>query len=169
MEYSDLGVAIQRSKGIPVIQADARNLPFEDDSFDVVICLDVLEHILEDEQVAAEIHRVLRKNGKFLISVPEDPMLWSNHDVVVNHIRRYTKSSLIELIANSELKIGAVWSTLVLLRPAIKLARKFQKGSSLSLLNPFLNRLLYLICRIEMLLPIRRFQGVTLWIEGTKS
>ncbi|NDB60596.1 class I SAM-dependent methyltransferase [bacterium] len=94
VEYSDIGVRLQHGKGISAIQADARCLPFSDESFDVIICLDVLEHIKEDYKVAAEINRLLTRNGHFLISVPQDPNLWSDHDVSVNHIRRYAKENL---------------------------------------------------------------------------
>lgn len=75
VEFSDIGVAIQQQKGIKVVQADARRLPFQDSSFDLIVCLDVLEHIVEDDLAASEIFRVLKPGGSFLISVPEDPRL----------------------------------------------------------------------------------------------
>lgn len=46
------------------------SLPFEDESFDVVTMLAVLEHIEHEKQVLAEIHRVLKSNGKLVITVP---------------------------------------------------------------------------------------------------
>lgn len=168
VEYSRIGVLIQQNKGIPVIQADARDLPFADSFFDIVVCLDVLEHIVEDGSVTLEIHRVLKPGGKFLISVPEDPKLWSAHDVAVSHVRRYTKISLIEVIDTSGLRFQNIWSTLTYLRPAIILARRFSKGSSLEPMNTILNFLLLQVCRIEVLLPKSRRKGVTLWIDGFK-
>jgi SAM-dependent methyltransferase len=168
VEYSDLGVLIQKKKGIPVIQADARRLPFSEATFDVVVCLDVLEHIVEDQLVASEIFRVLKPGGRFLIAVPEDPKLWSAHDVAVNHVRRYSKTALLSLIKESGLSYNDVWSTLVYLRPAILLARKFSKSSSLGKLNFLANQLLYLICKAELMLPRLRRKGVTLWIDGVK-
>lgn len=168
VEYSQIGVLIQQNKGIPVVQADARDLPFSDSSFDVVICLDVLEHVAEDGLVASEIHRVLKPGGKFLVSVPEDPNLWSAHDVAVNHVRRYSKSDLIEVIEASGLRFEKVCSTLVYLRPAVVLARRFSRGSSLGRMNSLMNSVLFQICRIEILLPRTQMKGVTLWIEGVK-
>ena len=168
-EYSDLGVKIQRDKGIPAIQADARNLPFADSSFDVVICLDVLEHIVEDSLVVAEIERVLTGGGHFLVSVPEDPELWSAHDIAVNHVRRYSKSSLLRLFQKDGLLISRTWSSLFLLRPAIRIARKFTRQSSLNKMNFFLNWFFYHICCFELLLPKYNRKGVTIWIEGRKS
>ena len=54
---------------------DARALPFGDDSFDLIICSHVLEHIPEDVQVAREFARVLAPGGVALIQVPVDPGL----------------------------------------------------------------------------------------------
>ena len=168
VEYSQIGVLIQQNKGIPVVQADARDLPFADSTFDVLVCLDVLEHIDEDGLVALEIRRVLKPGGKFLVSVPEDPKLWSAHDVAVNHFRRYSKSALIEVIGASGLRVENIWSTLIYLRPAVVLARRFSDRSSLAPMNSLVNSFLFQICRIEILLPKTRMKGVTLWVEGVK-
>jgi SAM-dependent methyltransferase len=54
------------------VQLDARDLPFEDASFDLVICSHVLEHIVEDTQVAREFRRVLSPTGQALIMIPVD-------------------------------------------------------------------------------------------------
>lgn len=168
VEYSDLGIKIQYGKGIHAIQADARSLPFEDGSFDVLICLDVLEHIIEDSVVASEIYRVLAPGGYFLISVPEDPKLWSAHDNSVNHVRRYTKAGMYGVLSESKLWIDEIWSTLYLLRPVVVIARKFTKGSNLTKLNPFVNKVLFLICWLELALPKYPRKGVTMWISGKK-
>jgi SAM-dependent methyltransferase len=167
-EYSRIGVQIQRNKGIPVIKADARNLPFPESTFDIVICLDVLEHIVEHDLVAAEIFRVLKPGGKFLISVPEDPKLWSAHDIAANHVRRYSKASLFEVIQSSGLKSLNTWSTLFLLRPAVILSRRSSKGSSFGRLNSAINFLLFQICRVELFLPRNKMKGVTIWMDGIK-
>ena len=168
VEYSSVGIEIQKTKGIPAIQADARNLPFRDGSFDVVVCLDVLEHIVEDYEVAREIYRVLAPTGYFLISVPEDPKLWSTHDTAVNHVRRYSKVSLYQVLSESKLSIHDIWSTLYFLRPLIRAARKFTEGSNLTRLNPIVNWALYFICSFELLLPKFHHKGVTLWASGQK-
>ena len=168
VEYSVIGVRIQQSKGIPVVQADARDLPFSESTFDIVICLDVLEHIIEDSTVTSEIYRVLKPGGRFLISVPEDPKLWSAHDVAVSHVRRYTKRNLIDVTSVGGLRFQNIWSTLIYLRPAIILARRFSSGSSLEPMNKVLNLLLLWVCRFELLMPRSRRKGVTLWIDGIK-
>jgi ubiquinone/menaquinone biosynthesis C-methylase UbiE len=51
-----------------------RVLPFEDASFDIVTMLAVLEHIEYEKDVLVEIHRVLKQNGKLILTVPS---IWS--------------------------------------------------------------------------------------------
>ncbi len=169
VENSGVGLSIQQSKGIPAVNADARSLPFVDESFDVVICLDLLEHVQEDHKVVEEISRVLVPGGHFLISVPQDPKLWSDHDVSVNHLRRYTKEVLIQVVAVPNLCNFKIWSTIYFLRPLILMARKFTKGSSLRKIGTLPNQIMYYICKLELFLPSYQGSGVTLWMSGQKN
>ena len=54
------------------VRADIKNLPFNDNSFDVVLCNHVLEHIDDDHQALKELYRVLKKGGWGIIQVPLD-------------------------------------------------------------------------------------------------
>lgn len=53
-----------------VIQADAENLPFEDDSFDIVICRDVLEHLDHASKAISEAYRIIRPGGYYFATTP---------------------------------------------------------------------------------------------------
>ncbi len=94
-----------------------------DNSFDIVICSHVLEHIHEDTKAISEIARILKPNGEALILVPipiglevnlYDP---STEDIETrvrmygqdDHVRMYSKSGLTDLICNSGLNIKT-WS-----------------------------------------------------------
>ena len=55
------------------VEADLTDLPFRDDSFDLLICLHVLEHVPDDHAAIGEIHRVLRPGGKAILQVPPSP------------------------------------------------------------------------------------------------
>jgi tRNA (uracil-5-)-methyltransferase TRM9 len=70
IEYSKSLVNICLSKGLKVIQGDARNLPLEDNSFDAVIMIAVIHHINPNEHhiVLNEIQRILVSTGKCLIT-----------------------------------------------------------------------------------------------------
>ena len=54
------------------VKADLCALPFEDDSFDVIFCNHVLEHIPDDAQAMRELYRVMKKGGWGIFQVPQD-------------------------------------------------------------------------------------------------
>ncbi len=58
------------------ILADIHQLPLRDDYFDVVACLEVIEHVSEPRRVVDEIHRVLKDGGTLLISTPDASLPW---------------------------------------------------------------------------------------------
>lgn len=71
------------------------HMPFSSaEHFDVAMLLDVLEHIDDDREALAAIHRLLRAGGRLIITVPAFQFLWSGHDVVNEHKRRYTRTQL---------------------------------------------------------------------------
>lgn len=69
----------------------ALDLPFEDGAFDVVSAFDVIEHCDPQERALAEVHRVVRPGGVFLMSVPAYQWAWTDFDVANGHHRRYTR------------------------------------------------------------------------------
>lgn len=86
-----------------LVRADAEKLPFRPESFDAVLCFDILEHIESDSNAVAEINRVLKKNGAAFISVPAFRFLWSSFDDVNWHKRRYRKREFEDLIRRNGL------------------------------------------------------------------
>ncbi|MEX1233293.1 MAG: class I SAM-dependent methyltransferase [Planctomycetaceae bacterium] len=77
--------------------------PFDGDyqtqrSYDVVLMLDVLEHIEDDGAALCKVFQVLKPGGTVILTVPALPSLWSVHDEVNLHFRRYTKRSLMHVI-----------------------------------------------------------------------
>ena len=95
VELNPLGVKAARDRGHDdVRQARVEELPYEDNYFDAVTCLDVIEHTPDDVRSLEELLRVTRPGGAAIVTVPAYPRLWSNHDVVNEHYRRYTRRSL---------------------------------------------------------------------------
>lgn len=80
-------------------------LPFPDASFDIIAGLDVLEHIEQDARALKEWHRVLKPGGIILLSVPAYQWLWSQHDELLKHYRRYTASQLHALFTMSKFRV----------------------------------------------------------------
>jgi len=71
--------------------------------YDLVAVLDVVEHIEDDVAALAGMRSLLRPGGKILIAVPAHQWMWSAHDVVNHHHRRYSKTTLKTAIAQAGL------------------------------------------------------------------
>ena len=101
------------------VQATAAALPFASMSFDLVCLFDVLEHIEDDAGVLEEVERVLNPEGIVVLSVPAHRWLWSENDRVAEHVRRYSRHGLLELLGDTHLILERCTFTNVALFPAI--------------------------------------------------
>jgi SAM-dependent methyltransferase len=127
--------------------------------FDLVLMLDVLEHIPDDQASLHRAHDLLRPGGIALITVPALPGLWSYHDRVNHHYRRYTRESVRELIARTPFECRCIryffaWTVLpLLLRRILYPANGSQQDDAQSYdvrtPRPLLNRLLLVLCELE--------------------
>jgi len=100
-----------------------------DRHYDLIAALDVIEHIDEDAAAVAAIAGKLKPGGKFIMTVPAHPWMWSAHDAVNHHKRRYSKRALRQLIQGSPLrldKIGYFNSLLFPVAIAERLASKLR-------------------------------------------
>lgn len=74
------------------VKADILNLPFENESFDVVFCNHVLEHIVDDQQAMSELFRVMKKGGFGIFQVPQDLTLENTYeDFSITHSKERAK------------------------------------------------------------------------------
>jgi 2-polyprenyl-3-methyl-5-hydroxy-6-metoxy-1,4-benzoquinol methylase len=83
-----------------IVNASVTDLPFADNSFDMVCAFDVIEHVKEDQLAVSELGRVCNKNGTIFITVPAHNFLWSEHDVINHHIKRYKSQEVLKLFSN---------------------------------------------------------------------
>jgi len=95
------------------VQGDALALPFADETFDRVICSEVLEHIPDDLGAMAELARVLKRGGTMAITVPRrgpERINWAlseeYHNVPGGHIRIYSRRVLEGRLASVGLRVG---------------------------------------------------------------
>ena len=99
-------VTICRKAGhTKVLPADATKLPFRNKVFDAVAFLDVLEHIEKDSKAIKEARRVLKPGGVVVITVPAIPWIWSKHDSLQGHVRRYRSRHLRQLLQEEGLQV----------------------------------------------------------------
>lgn len=76
--------------------------------YDLIAALDVIEHIDDDGAALAAIAAKLKSGGRFVMTVPAHQWMWSAHDVVNHHKRRYSKRSLRQLIDESPLRLDRI-------------------------------------------------------------
>ncbi|HEY9048331.1 MAG TPA: methyltransferase domain-containing protein [Ohtaekwangia sp.] len=89
-----------------VVNASLTDLPFEDRSFDLVCAFDVIEHIEDDNLAVREIRRVLKDDGTMFLTVPAFMFLWSHHDDINHHYRRYTMKTLRKVLLEESFRIN---------------------------------------------------------------
>lgn len=152
-----------KAKGInaQVCNLSSEKLPFKDKEFDIVLCSEVIEHIYDTEEFARELRRVLKDDGKLIISVP-NIACWYNRGVlflgympcyiesgstksfgtpfgmgVTGHVKAFTKQSLIELLEDADFKIEKVTGSKVNLAPHCTKKRHFAGNTVFQLLEGF--------------------------------
>jgi SAM-dependent methyltransferase len=177
VEYDEACAAFTREKlGIPVISASITDLPFENASFDTVCAFDVIEHVEDEVQAVAELKRVCKPGGTIYITVPAYMILWSHHDVVNQHQRRYTMSQIVKLFGLPRQIVYKTYFNSLLFPPILAfrllsrlLPDRFLRkgsGSDFSIIGQksLINKILYHVFNTERrLLRLVRFRaGVSL-------
>ncbi|WP_380872952.1 methyltransferase [Sphingomonas sp. DBB INV C78] len=99
----------------------------EDGAYDLIVLLDVLEHIPGDREALASLVAKLKPGGKILVTVPASPWMWSSHDVAHHHQRRYTMAEVKKVFADSGLKVTHATHFNTVLFPLIAAARGLGK------------------------------------------
>jgi SAM-dependent methyltransferase len=95
VELSETSVDLARGREIgEVVAGSVLEMPFPADSFDLAVSLDVIEHLEDDLGALREMRRTVTPGGSLLVTVPAYPWLWSGHDEINHHHRRYTRRSL---------------------------------------------------------------------------
>jgi len=157
VDFSADAVHFCKQRGLEnVVQGSVTSLPFPNDIFDIVLALDILEHVEDDGQAVQEISRVLKPGGVAIIFVPAFMMLWGSTDEVSEHKRRYRKNQLLEVIKPNHLKIERVsYFNFILFIPILifRLLARVLRVTFVDEYKPgvgFINALLYMIFSFEI-------------------
>ncbi|MGR9086428.1 MAG: methyltransferase domain-containing protein [Gammaproteobacteria bacterium] len=148
-----------------------------DGQFDLICMLDVLEHVEQDAESIRRLAARLNPGGLLLITVPAFMFLWSTHDELHHHKRRYTLSQLENLVLAHDLTIQHATYFNTLLFPLVYSIRIVNKlfgknwASGIRPPAPFVNRILRCIFRLEIpLLDRMRLPfGVSILVLGKKA
>lgn len=139
-----------KSIGFRVLEGHLpNNIPSLNNKLSLITIFDVLEHIEDDNESIKTIFSILEKDGHLLLTVPAFKFLWSKHDEDNMHFRRYTLPKILDLLSANGFKIVYSSYLFFLLSPAVFFIRKILKREKISPINPYLNKLLILICAIE--------------------
>jgi SAM-dependent methyltransferase len=141
IDYSAVPLELERDHDLEHsarVQGDAERLPFRDEAFDLVVSLDVLEHLKDDRLGARELRRVVRPGGVVVVFVPAFNILWGLQDEVSHHLRRYTRKQLLEVLKSADLRIERLtYFNTILFLPilAARLALRVYRPSTLKTEN----------------------------------
>lgn len=145
------------SRGVAEVDAGRLpdGLPTYDAAFDLVAAFDVIEHVEDDQGAVGAMARLVRPGGWMVATVPAYRWMWSEHDALHHHKRRYGRSGFRGLFAAAGLDVRRASHFNTLLFPAIgavRLARRLtgaRGGDDEALPSPPLNALLRRIFAAE--------------------
>jgi len=143
--------AVARRTGADLVRGDVCAVPLADASFDVVVSMDVLEHV-DPALFLAEARRLARPGGRLLLSVPADPLLWSEADRVAGHRCRYTLPLIAGELESQGWRLRGYTHYQFLLYPLMVLSRVLFKGKNRVEKHPpaWVNRILGWVNAIEV-------------------
>jgi SAM-dependent methyltransferase len=135
VELSPDAAEVARGRGCGEVQVGRlEELPWPAENFDLITCLDVIEHVPDDRAALRELQRVSKPGGKLLVTVPAYQALWSYHDVANHHYRRYERTTLRAAVTDAGWRLERMTSfNTLLLGPAaaVRLAkRRFSRNGA---------------------------------------
>jgi SAM-dependent methyltransferase len=128
IELSHTSVALARERDVgEVVEGSVMDMPFDDASFDLTVCLDVIEHLEDDVGALRELRRVTGPGGTLLVTVPAYQWLWSGHDEINHHHRRYNRRTLLAAAQSAGWRLERSTHFNSLLLPAAILLRALER------------------------------------------
>lgn len=159
LDFSDHAIEFCRQKGLPAVtKGDICDMPFDDNSMDLVVATDIVEHVPDDQKALDEIYRVLKPGGHALLTVPMFMSLWGPQDDISLHQRRYKRTDFLNLVKKDGFTIKKSFFFNFLLFLPIWLARfvlnrsKHKGKSENDINNPLTNGLFKFIFKVDSLL-----------------
>ncbi|MBV9425497.1 MAG: class I SAM-dependent methyltransferase [Solirubrobacterales bacterium] len=157
IELDEDAAQLARARGLGEVRIGRlEELPWEDGAFDLITAFDVIEHTPDDRRTLSELQRVSAPGGWLLLTVPAYQALWSQHDEVNHHYRRYGRPTLRATATDAGWRVRRMTSfNSLLLAPAaaVRLARRRRRRSDyeseLTIGPPWLNSALEQPLRAE--------------------
>ena len=146
-------------KGLGEVQlGDIKNLPFDTETFDLVLATDILEHVDDDLRALRELERVMASGGKLLITVPAFTSLWGHNDNMSHHKRRYVARQILAHIEKTGLLVCRrfyfnfllflpIWAVRQIIRHFVSNAKPENEMTS-----PIFNKILTLVFSFDIMI-----------------
>ena len=140
IDPSRQALALARDRGCAAVAGQFEDLPLATGSADLLLGLDVIEHVHDDRRALAAARRALRPGGRLVLTVPSLPRLWGPHDEINGHRRRYRRLELAQRILHADLRLERLtyFNTLLLPLGVVEraLGRRFGGAASIGLQMP---------------------------------
>jgi len=150
----------------------------ESANVDLVLMMDVLEHVENDIELIREYIKKTPAKTKFIITVPAFDFLWSRHDEYLGHCRRYNISQINSVIKASGLRLdysfyyfGVIFPVAAIIRLLGKLQRSNANAKSdLKVHNKITNGMIKVLCKMETItMRANKLAGLTIFCVASKS
>lgn len=144
---------------------------------DLVLMMDVIEHVEDDVGIVADYVGKVASGTRFVVTVPAFMWLWSGHDVFLEHFRRYTLTQMETVLRKAGLEIergqyfyGAVLPLVAGVRALKSIgSSSAAPESDMRRYGPVANGLLYGLCRAEVaVMGINRLGGTSVLVRAVK-
>ena len=110
-----------------LVRGDATRAPFRDGAFDLILALDLIEHVQDDETAVRGLASLLAPNGALVVFTPAFQFLWGHQDEVSHHYRRYTAAGLRATLERAGLRVDKLTYANTLLFPVVWAGRVAQR------------------------------------------
>ncbi|MDD5530685.1 MAG: class I SAM-dependent methyltransferase [bacterium] len=155
-DNSRIAIQFAKKQNKKLVASTIENLPFKQNAFDIIVLLDVLEHIELEHSALLTIKKTLKNKGYLIITVPAFNFLWSSHDKANHHKRRYTYIMLKRTLQQAGFHIEKLSYISFFLFPfifTVRVIRNFcflkKTTSDLAPANNILNNILIFLYYIE--------------------
>lgn len=150
MEPNEEARAIAGTRGYKKVFSSLEEIENAGLRFDLIGAFDVIEHAIDDREFIHRLRNILSFGGSMIATVPANPWLWSHHDVLHHHFRRYTKKSFRALLQENGFSLQYIGFWNMLLLPLAILVRMLGKSGEESMHpNSLMSRMFLKILRLE--------------------
>ncbi len=157
IDTEELAIEYCKKRGLTdLYHGDLKSfLEINNKKYQAAFMLDVIEHIPDDQEVVNQVYELLDNGGYFIAAVPAYQWLWSKHDEIHMHYRRYNKTNFQKLFKNAGFEIEYIsYFNTYLFLPAVlkrfidKITRN-QSEKPVEEVSSFINNLFFKIFKSE--------------------